>query len=91
MQAFHDQVEFLFSLMYFCVRTVIATAFLAHVTYNLWRFGRKDIPVALLVVWTFLIWAVMIGSIPWVQTCYEVLQRSFAGEESTTSSGSGEL
>jgi hypothetical protein len=77
MQAAHDWVELLFSAMYFVVRTVIAFVACTHMTYHLWRYGRKHIPSALIAFWTFLIWAVLAGSIPWIQTCWGVMEKNW--------------
>lgn len=70
-------VRFAFALAYCLVRVLVAPPVLAHVTYRLWarRGGRRrHIPAALLAVYTLLIWAVLIGSIPWVVDCYAVLR-----------------
>jgi len=71
-----------FSGMYVLVRTLIGPVVCAHMTYDLWKNGyiRSGIPRWLLGVWSFLIWAVIIGSIPWIQDCWSMFQKGVSGE-----------
>jgi hypothetical protein len=63
---------------YVFVRTVVGPFVFVHLTYNLWTTGRRKdiypIPISLLVMWTILIWGVILGSIPWIVECYHMIQ-----------------
>jgi TLC domain len=67
-----------FAVSYVFVRTVVGPFVFVHLTYNLWTTGRRKdvypIPIALLVMWTILIWGVILGSIPWIVECYHMIQ-----------------
>lgn len=76
-QAAFRMIEISFAALYCVMRVIIGPIFCLHMTYNLWVVGRKHINKVLLVVWTLLIWAVLIGSIPWVVECWQTLQRYY--------------
>ena len=67
-----------FAVSYVLVRTVVGPFVFVHLTYNLWTTGRRNdgypIPLSLLVMWTILIWGVILGSIPWIIECYHMIQ-----------------
>ena len=67
-----------FAVSYVLVRTVVGPVVFVHLTVNLWTTGRRKdeypIPVALLFLWTILIWGVILGSVPWIVECYHMVQ-----------------
>ena len=72
--AFHV-LHVAFSVVYLLLRVVVAPPTFAHLTINLWLQGpRQGIHLALVAVYTVLIWAVLIGSIPWIVDCYSTLE-----------------
>lgn len=73
MQTALRYIEFWFALLYCVFRTFLCPGFAVHMTNDLWRNGRAYVPIALLVLWTLLIWAVLFGSIPWIQACWAML------------------
>jgi TLC domain len=72
-------IEISFSGLYVVLRLLIGPAVCLHMTWNLWTVSRTTsrIPMPLLLIWTLLIWGVLIGSIPWIQTAYATLQRYY--------------
>jgi hypothetical protein len=68
-------IEYLFAMAYVLVRAVIGPFVFVHLTYNLWTSGRRHIPISLLIMWTMLIWGVVLGSIPWIQECGKTIQK----------------
>lgn len=67
--------ECAFAFLYCTMRVIVGPILCAHITYDLWWHGRKTIPIAVLTVWTLLIWAVLVGSIPWILDCWSKLQK----------------
>jgi hypothetical protein len=66
---------FLFASLYVFIRALVGPVVLClHISYDLLAHGRPHIPLALMLVWIFLIWAISIGSIPWVEDCWGLLQ-----------------
>jgi hypothetical protein len=72
-QFLYHWIEYLFAVTYVLARAVIAPWIFLHVTYNLWTTGRQHIPLSLLLIWTILIWAVLFGSVPWIQDCWNTI------------------
>lgn len=72
-------IEASFSALYCLIRVIVAPVMCLHLTFNLWTTGwRKNrINILLITVWTLLIWAILIGSIPWIIECCTTLQRYF--------------
>jgi len=68
-------ISVVFSAAYVAVRAAVGPVVCGHMTYNLWRYGKQvgRIPYWLIAVWTFLIWAVIVGSLPWIQDCWNTL------------------
>ena len=87
-QRMHHIIAMSFSALYVLMRAVVAPVMCLHMSYDLAVRGRKNgIPVALLLVWNFLIWAVILGSIPWVEDCWNMLQKGlFSGDSADTGS-----
>lgn len=65
-------IEFTFASSYFVARALIAPVAWSHLTYCLWFRRNPRIPLWILSIWTFLIWLVEIGSIPYIGTCYNL-------------------
>ncbi|GKY92554.1 hypothetical protein MPSEU_000225700 [Mayamaea pseudoterrestris] len=74
-QLLFSVTECAFSSIYCLMRVIIGPILCLHITFDLWWRGRHTIPWGVLVVWTLLIWAVIIGSIPWIQDCWSKLQK----------------
>jgi TLC domain len=68
-------IEYLFAVTYVLARAIVAPWTFLHVTYNLWTTGRRYIPISLLLMWSFLIWGVLFGSVPWIQDCWATMQK----------------
>jgi hypothetical protein len=64
-----------FAAMYFFFRVLFAPFFFLHITYDLLitKQGRTNIPLALNIFWNLMIWAVVFGSISWIQKCLGIL------------------
>jgi hypothetical protein len=75
----HGVLELAFAILYLLFRVIIGPIACMHMTYNVWTVGRTTQPLCqtkwLLVIWTLLIWAVLLGSIPWIVTCWNTLQQ----------------
>jgi hypothetical protein len=81
----HAFVSVAFAAMYNLFRVVLAPPILAHVTYCLifTRNGRTNIPLALNLLWNFMIWAVVFGSTSWIIKCHKILMDYFFQQQST--------
>jgi len=78
-------VDWVFSLAYCVLRIFIGPACAAHLTYDLFsKSGRRDMPVWLSLSWMPMIWGVLVGSIPQIYACIDILkggpERSFGDE-----------
>jgi hypothetical protein len=64
-----------FAAMYFFFRVLFAPFFFLHITYDLLitKQGRTNIPLTLNIFWNLMIWAVVFGSISWIQKCLGIL------------------
>ena len=72
--AFHF-LNLAFALVYILLRVILAPAIFLHLTINLWLHGPKQgIRWPVVAIYTFLIWAVEIGSIPWITDNYSTLE-----------------
>lgn len=76
-ETMHFWIELVFSVAYFIMRSFIGPAVCLHMTFDLWKNGRKTIPIIFLCIWSFLIWAVIIGSIPWIQSSWDVMVKFY--------------
>lgn len=74
-QAAHSKIELWFALAYCPVRAILGPVVCFHMTIVLW--WRRTSPAWLVAIWTFLIWAVILGSIPWILDCWKVIERNF--------------
>jgi len=64
-----------FALVYCLIRAGLAPLYFGHTSINLLLYGRKQgIHFALVLVYVALIWAVELGSIPWIIDCYATLE-----------------
>lgn len=73
-QQFHYWNSIAFAASYFAVRVFIGPAFFAHCTYGLFtKRGRTNIPFALSIIWSMLIWGVAFGSTSWIFRCYQMM------------------
>jgi hypothetical protein len=72
-------IEASFCALYCLIRVIVAPTMCLHMTVNLFMTGWREnrIPIVLVAMWTLLIWAVLIGSIPWIVECWTTLQRYF--------------
>mmetsp|Transcript_1233 Transcript_1233/g.1797 ORF Transcript_1233/g.1797 Transcript_1233/m.1797 type:complete len:316 (-) Transcript_1233:737-1684(-) len=70
----HSIVEYSFALSYFFMRAVVSpfagTYIVSDLLFN--KKGQQAIPFFLRAIWVFLIVAILYGSIPLVQECYEM-------------------
>jgi len=73
-QAIFAAITFGFAVSYLLMRAIIGPVICTHMTYDLIRNGRTNgIPVGWIVTWVLLIWGVLIGSIPWIQDCWNMV------------------
>ena len=68
----HPYVEWTFAASYGVIRALVAPAFLIHMTFDLLGRGRRNVPLSLSLVWLFLMWGVIIGSIPWTREAIDM-------------------
>lgn len=66
-------VEFSLALCYFVVRAILGPVVFVHLTYCLWLPRNHRIPTSILAMWTFLIWLVEVGSLPFIVRCYDLV------------------
>lgn len=66
-----------FGAAYVVIRAAAGPFICLHMTWDLWAYGRKHIPTTAIAIWTLMIWAIMYGSIPWMQACWGLLVAEF--------------
>lgn len=79
-------IEFSFGLLYVIFRAIIGPAAIAHATFNLLTTGLfkvKELPAWLIIVWVSLMWAVLLGSVPWVAECWGFVLKPLPAEIAT--------
>jgi hypothetical protein len=74
-QTMFAMTECVFAGFYCVMRVIVGPIMCLHITYDLWCNGRHTLPYSALIVWVLLIWAVILGSIPWIQDCWSKLQK----------------
>jgi hypothetical protein len=74
----HRGVEFLHAVTYALVRLVVGPIQIIHITYALLftRQGRENIPLWISALWLFIIWGLILGSLPW---SFEALHMAMDG------------
>jgi hypothetical protein len=76
-------VPTLFAAVYVFLRVVVSPPILIYTTYDLLmnKQGKENLPLGVRLFWVFMIWAVMVGSIPELMTCKGLLESFWNGEE----------
>jgi hypothetical protein len=74
----HTMVETAFAFLYILFRVVIAPVVCSHMSWDLLfsKQGRENLPLAVRLFWSFMIWAVIIGSYSWIVFCYGMLEKN---------------
>jgi hypothetical protein len=81
LQMLHEKNEFIFSLLYCSFRTFLSFPWFSYTTYDLiLGKGRQNIPLVLRFLFAAMIWAVYVGSIPWIKDSWEVVKRNIGME-----------
>lgn len=73
-------VQAVFASSYIVVRALIAPPFFIYMTWDMWANKNAKVPYWLLCIWTFLIWGVLFGSLPWVAECLTMLKDIWQGK-----------
>jgi hypothetical protein len=71
-QQLMGMIEFAFGSSYVVMRALVAPVAWIHLTFCLWGRRNPRIPYWVLVIWTLLIWGVEIGSLPYIQDCWDM-------------------
>jgi hypothetical protein len=74
----HFWIETAFSLLYLLLRVIVGPIACAHMTWDLLgtKQARENLPLTIRVFWTFMIWAVEVGSISWIVFSYGMLVKN---------------
>lgn len=66
--------ELFFACLYAVFRTFVGPFTMVHITYHLYftKQGRDNVPISFAIAWTFLGWAVLIGSYGWTVEAIEM-------------------
>jgi hypothetical protein len=83
LQQAHAIVPALFSAVYIFLRVIVSPPVMVYTTYDLLlnKQGKENLPLGIRGFWVFMIWAVMVGSIPELMTCKGILESFLNGEE----------
>ena len=75
----HSILEYGFAISYAIFRIFIGPACSLHLSWDLifTKHGRSNVPIVLSVIWVIMVWAVIHGSIPFVQECIEMMQSGY--------------
>lgn len=75
MKLVHDVDLVVFSAVYVLVRAILAPTVLGtHMCFDLIFRGRPQLPVVAIILMCLMIWGVILGSIPWIQSCWANLE-----------------
>lgn len=79
-QAVNSVLPAIFASIYVLLRVVLAPPIMLHTTYDLLanKEGRENLPFGVRFFWVFMIWAVILGSIPEIMTCKGILEEFMA-------------
>lgn len=71
----HPYVEFVFAASYAFVRSVVGPLQIVHIAYDLLLTaeGRRNVKVYISCIWVFLLTAIIVGSVPWIKECFEMV------------------
>lgn len=77
-QDMHTMIETVFSAVYVFLRVVVAPLVLIPLTFDLLfsKNGRTNLPLAIRLFWSFMVYAVMIGSYDCIMDCVGMLQKN---------------
>lgn len=80
MHALHAWCEFSYACSYAPIRIIIGPACAAHLSWDLLLTarGRKNVPAGLSLVWVVLCWAVIAGSLPWMEEAVGMIRDGLA-------------
>lgn len=69
-------IQYLFSLSYVFFRLLVGPVSAVYLTYDLLltKQGRTNVPIGLSFVWLTMVWVVLVGSWPWIQSSIRILQ-----------------
>lgn len=69
-----------FPTLFILFRAVLAPIFCTHMAYDLLltKKANINIPIALRILWVIMQWGVILGSIPWVTGCWDILKTNFS-------------
>jgi len=75
-KALHVYTEFSYAFLYFFIRGCFGPCLCGYVTYDIafTKHGRSYIPIRTSIVWLIMLWAVMLGSYPWVLDTFDMLK-----------------
>ena len=75
-QQWYHVTEFMFAVVYFGIRALIAPVLFVHVTYCLLMAPtRSHIPLWMRWFWIIMIWGVELGSYAWIVDCWNLMQQ----------------
>ena len=76
LQIWRPRVEYSFALAYVFFRTIVGPILAVHLTYDLLftSQGRSNVPIGLSLVWLSMVWIVLLGSWPWIQSSVKILR-----------------
>lgn len=70
---------FCFGATYVAMRGFIGPLVCLHMTYDLWK--HRPVPLLVLILWTIMIWGVILGSIPWIYSCWDMIDPRIPSQE----------
>mmetsp|Transcript_3124 Transcript_3124/g.6780 ORF Transcript_3124/g.6780 Transcript_3124/m.6780 type:complete len:314 (+) Transcript_3124:110-1051(+) len=79
-QLLHTILEPAYALVYVYFRLILGPLCSAHLTYDLLILphGRQNVPLLLSLVWVVMVWAVIVGSVPFIKEAIEMLSDGLA-------------
>lgn len=83
MQILHHYIEIAFAASYLFFRAVLGPLYFVPMSWSLLtsQNAKEHLPMWVRLFWTFMIWAVVLGSYSWMVTCAEMLQKHISGAE----------
>lgn len=75
-------ITYTWAVLYFVFRVVVGPICAIYVTQELLctKQGRKNVPIAVSIVWLTMCWAVLLGSIPWIVSALDIVRYIVKGE-----------
>mmetsp|Transcript_3478 Transcript_3478/g.4839 ORF Transcript_3478/g.4839 Transcript_3478/m.4839 type:complete len:320 (-) Transcript_3478:116-1075(-) len=78
--AIHPYLELSYAVAYFPIRAFVGPVRIIQITYDLMvtKQGRDNLPLLVRLLWIFIIWTLILGSLPWTFEAFDMIRDGLA-------------